>query len=110
MNAERINLQEKLSLFEERWSPRIVAQMNDYHFKLAKIQGEFVWHSHPETEEVFIVLAGGMYIEFQDTQVEHLIAVWKTFIEFAEAWKIAGARMLLLDRLYIQPKRRVMNG
>jgi mannose-6-phosphate isomerase-like protein (cupin superfamily) len=70
MNAERINLQEKLSLFDERWSPRIIAQMNDYHFKLAKIQDEFVWHSHPETDEVFIVLAGRMRIEFRDTQVE----------------------------------------
>lgn len=70
MNVKRINFQEKLSLFEDHWSPRIVAQMNDYHFKLVKIQGEFVWHSHPETDEVFIVLAGGMRIEFRDTQVE----------------------------------------
>lgn len=70
MNIERINLQEKLSLFDELWSPRIIAQMNDYHFKLAKIQGEFIWHSHPETDEVFIVLAGSMRIEFRDAQVE----------------------------------------
>ena len=70
MDIKGINLREKLSLFDEFWSPRIIAQMNDYHFKLAKIQGEFVWHSHPETDEVFIVLAGDMRIEFRDAEVE----------------------------------------
>ena len=51
-----INLQAKLSGFSEHWSPRVVAEMNDYQFKLAKILGEFVWHAHEETDEVFIVL------------------------------------------------------
>jgi mannose-6-phosphate isomerase-like protein (cupin superfamily) len=55
-----------LAQFSEHWSPRIVAQMNDYHFKLAKLQGEFVWHRHAETDEVFIVLEGELTIEFCD--------------------------------------------
>ena len=55
-----INLQAKLSGFSEHWSPRVVAEMNDYQFKLAKILGEFVWHAHEETDEVFIVLSGEM--------------------------------------------------
>jgi mannose-6-phosphate isomerase-like protein (cupin superfamily) len=66
MNIQAINLTNKLSLFDEYWSPKIIAQMNDYHFKLAKIQGEFIWHSHPDTDEVFIVIKGEMRIEFRD--------------------------------------------
>jgi mannose-6-phosphate isomerase-like protein (cupin superfamily) len=60
---------DKLALFSDHWSPRIVAQMNEYHFKLVKIQGDFVWHSHPETDEVFIVLDGAMRIDFRDGRV-----------------------------------------
>lgn len=61
-----INLKEKLAQIAEQWSPKIVAQLNDYHFKLAKLQGDFVWHSHPETDEAFLVLAGEMAIDFRD--------------------------------------------
>ena len=66
MDINVINLEEKLSKFTEYWSPKIIARMNDYHFKLAKIQGEFVWHKHEETDEVFIVLDGEMDIAFPD--------------------------------------------
>jgi mannose-6-phosphate isomerase-like protein (cupin superfamily) len=69
MNFQAINLQEKLSKFSEPWSPKIIAQMNEYHFKLAKVQGEFVWHDHPETDEVFIVLHGQLEICFRDGSV-----------------------------------------
>jgi mannose-6-phosphate isomerase-like protein (cupin superfamily) len=65
-----INLAEKLTKFSEHWSPKIIAQMNDYHFKLVKLQGEFVWHSHAETDEVFMVLEGELRIEFRDGQVD----------------------------------------
>jgi mannose-6-phosphate isomerase-like protein (cupin superfamily) len=60
MERKPINLAVKLSRFSEHWSPKIVAQMNDYHFKLVKFQGEFVWHRHVDTDEVFIVLDGAM--------------------------------------------------
>lgn len=69
MNFQSINLQEKLALFSGHWSPKIVAQMNEYHFKVAKVQGEFVWHDHPETDEVFIVLKGQLEIQFRDGNV-----------------------------------------
>lgn len=69
MDYHAINLKEKLTVFSEYWSPKIVAQMNDYHFKLAKLQGEFVWHDHPETDEVFIVLHGQLEICFRDGSV-----------------------------------------
>ncbi len=70
MNFQPINLKEKLESFNKKWSPRIIAEMNNYHFKLAKIQGNFIWHSHPETDEVFIVLQGRMVIEFRDGKVD----------------------------------------
>ena len=66
MDQHPINFTDKFSLFSEQWSPKIIAQMNDYHFKIAKIQGEFVWHSHPETDEAFIVIHGRMQIEFRE--------------------------------------------
>ncbi len=65
-----INLKGKLTLFSERWAPKIVAQMNDYYFKLAKLEGEFVWHNHPETDEVFLVIEGEMRIDFRGGAVE----------------------------------------
>lgn len=70
MQVRPINFERKLSQFSEYWSPKTIAQMNDYHLKLAKIEGEFVWHDHPETDEVFIVLKGAMRIDFRDGQVE----------------------------------------
>jgi mannose-6-phosphate isomerase-like protein (cupin superfamily) len=69
MKYRPINLQEKLAKFSDHWSPKIIAQMNDYHFKLVKFQGEFIWHSHSDTDEVFITLDGEMTIEFRDGKV-----------------------------------------
>ncbi len=66
MSKRAINLREKFAKFSEHWSPRVVAEMNDYQFKLVKLLGEFVWHSHPDTDEVFIVLEGAMTLEFRD--------------------------------------------
>lgn len=66
MTSQSINLQDKLTQFSEHWSPKIVAQMNDYHFKVVKVQGEFVWHDHPETDEVFLVLTGKLDIHFRN--------------------------------------------
>ena len=70
MQFKSINFNEKLSQFSEHWSPKIIAQMNNYHFKVVKFQGEFVWHSHDDTDEVFIVLDGEMSIAFRDGSVE----------------------------------------
>lgn len=69
MAYQPVNLQEKLSRFSDHWSPKIVAQMNDYHFKLAKVQGEFVWHEHKATDEVFFVVKGRLDIHFRDGKV-----------------------------------------
>src|SRR5947199_10805169 len=69
MACEVINFAQKLSKFSEHWSPRAVAEMNDYQFKLVKLEGEFVWHDHNDTDEVFLVLKGEMEIAFRDRSV-----------------------------------------
>jgi len=69
MDYQSINLQDKLTKFSEHWSPKIIAQMNEYHFKIVKVQGEFVWHGHADTDEVFIVLKGQLEIKFRDGKV-----------------------------------------
>ena len=69
MPATAINFRDKLARFSEHWSPRVIAEMNDYQFKLAKVQGEFVWHRHEDTDEVFIVLEGAMVLEFRDKAI-----------------------------------------
>lgn len=69
MTSGSINFAEKLSKISERWSPRVVAEMNDYQFKLVKLEGEFVWHDHKDTDEAFVVLHGEMEIAFRDRTV-----------------------------------------
>ena len=69
MNYEAINLKQKLSLFEEPWKPKVIAEMNDYQFKLVKLEGEFVWHEHSDTDETFIVIEGEVRIDFRDGHV-----------------------------------------
>lgn len=70
MNFKPINFNEKLLKFDDLWSPKVIAEMNDYQFKTVKVQGDFVWHKHEETDEVFIVLEGELAIEFRDGKVE----------------------------------------
>jgi mannose-6-phosphate isomerase-like protein (cupin superfamily) len=69
MEKPVINLKEKLAKLHEHWSPRVIAELNDYQFKLVKLQGEFVWHRHEHTVEVFLVVEGRMSIEFRDGAV-----------------------------------------
>jgi len=69
MEYSSINLQDKLAKFSEHWSPRVIAEMNDYQFKVAKVEGEFVWHDHPDTDEVFFVVEGQLDIRFRDGSV-----------------------------------------
>ena len=70
MSYESINFENKFSLFSEQWSPKVIAEMNDYQFKLAKVQGSFVFHEHTDTDETFIVLDGALSIEFEDGSVD----------------------------------------
>lgn len=62
----KINLSEKLSLFTDHWNPRIIGELNENYIKLAKLQGDFVWHSHENEDELFVVLKGKLLIDFRD--------------------------------------------
>src|SRR5512145_2735941 len=62
----KINLAEKLTRFDDHWNPRIIADLNDSHVKLVKVQGEFVWHRHADEDELFLVLRGALTIELRD--------------------------------------------
>ena len=70
MAYEAINIRDKFSKFDEIYSPRAIARLNDYIFKLARVKGDFVWHRHVETDEVFMVIEGALTIEFRDGRVE----------------------------------------
>lgn len=70
MAQKKIDIKKKFKGFSEHWSPKVIAEMNDYQFKLARIKGDFIWHSHDETDEVFIVIEGTMKIEFRDGSIE----------------------------------------
>ena len=66
---QKVNLAEKLGLFSEQWSPKVVATVNDTAVKLVKFQGEFVWHHHDAEDELFLVLAGRLTMQFRDREV-----------------------------------------
>ena len=69
MTRQAIALASKASQVPELWSPRVVAELNDYQFKVARVHGEFVWHRHDETDEAFLVLEGELTIELRDGEV-----------------------------------------
>jgi mannose-6-phosphate isomerase-like protein (cupin superfamily) len=70
MNYQAINFDDKCDLLSEHWVPKVIAEMNDYQFKLVKIKDDFVWHSHADTDETFIVIDGNLRIDFRDGSVE----------------------------------------
>jgi mannose-6-phosphate isomerase-like protein (cupin superfamily) len=69
VNAEPVDLAAKLAAVGEHWSPKVVARLNDYDVKVVKVQGEFVWHRHDDTDELFLVLVGDLTIELRDGDV-----------------------------------------
>ncbi|MGE0568351.1 MAG: cupin domain-containing protein [Bacteroidia bacterium] len=70
MSLEKINISDKLSLFNDYWNPRIVGQLNGQHVKLAKFKGEFVWHHHENEDEMFLVIKGKFKMELRDKTIE----------------------------------------
>ena len=67
---KKINLKSKFQKFTDQWSPKVIEEMNDYQFKLVKIENNFTWHKHDDTDETFLVIEGKMGIEFEDQTVE----------------------------------------
>ncbi len=70
MDYESINLSEKFGLFSDQWQPKVIAEMNEYQFKIVKVEGEFVWHDHQDTDETFMVIEGELRIDFRDGSVK----------------------------------------
>jgi mannose-6-phosphate isomerase-like protein (cupin superfamily) len=70
MRYQAINFDQKFGLIGEQWQPKVIAEMNDYQFKLVKLQGDFMWHDHKDTDETFVVLDGVLRIDFRDGAVQ----------------------------------------
>jgi mannose-6-phosphate isomerase-like protein (cupin superfamily) len=70
MPYKPVSFSEKFALFQEHWKPKVIAEMNDYQFKVVKIEGDFIWHDHEDTDETFIVLDGALRIDFRDGHVD----------------------------------------
>ncbi|MFN3986329.1 MAG: cupin domain-containing protein [Rhodocyclaceae bacterium] len=66
---DAINIASKFALFKEQWSPKVIAEMNDYQFKIVRLEGDFVWHSHSDSDEAFFVIDGQLRIDFRDGHV-----------------------------------------
>jgi len=69
MEYSAISFAQKFGLFQEQWQPKVIAEMNDYQFKVVKLQGDFIWHDHKDTDETFIVIEGDLRIDFRDGTV-----------------------------------------
>ena len=78
MPRQAINFKDKFKLFDEQWQPKVIAEMNDCQFKIVKLQGDFIWHDHNDTDEAFIVLDGVLRIDFRDGAV--LVSAGEMFV------------------------------
>jgi mannose-6-phosphate isomerase-like protein (cupin superfamily) len=98
--ADKVNLAEKLDSFSDHWAPRIVARYNDHEVRLVKVEGEFIWHKHDETDELFLILEGELDMEFRDRTVSlepgELIVVPKG-TEHRPCARKGEAQLLLID-------------
>ena len=98
--AEKVNIPEKLASFSDHWAPRIVARYNDNEVRLVKVEGEFVWHQHPDTDELFLVLDGTLDIELRDRTVT--LAAGELFVvprgtEHRPCARNGEVKLLLID-------------
>ena len=65
---KKVNIMDKFSLFDEKWTPKIVGELNDQYVKLCKLKDNFIWHSHENEDELFMVFKGTLYIDFRDNK------------------------------------------
>ena len=97
---DKVNLAQKLDSFSDQWAPRIVARYNDHEVRLVRVEGEFIWHKHDETDELFLVIEGDLDIEFRDRIVSlkpgELIVVPRG-VEHRPAARNGEAKLLLID-------------
>ena len=117
MIPEKVNLRGKFGMFADRWSPKIVGEVNDSHVKLAKLQGEFVWHRHEREDELFLVVKGEITIRFRDGDVrleenEFLIVprgVEHMPVAEEEAWVLLFEPKTTLNTGDVENERTVAN-
>ncbi len=117
---EKVNLAEKLALFDERWSPKIIAELNDTHVKIVKVDGKFVWHHHDDEDELFLVVSGRLRMQLRDGDVvldpgelivvprgvEHCpLAEGETHVVLIEAKTTLNTGNVRNDRTVEQPER-----
>ncbi len=67
---DKVNIAEKMSLFAEHWSPKVIGELNDSYIKAAKLKGEFLWHKHDTEDEMFLVVKGRLILKFRDRDIE----------------------------------------
>jgi mannose-6-phosphate isomerase-like protein (cupin superfamily) len=98
--VDKINLADKLSSFTDQWAPRIVARYNDHEVRLVRVEGEFIWHKHDDTDELFLVIDGELDIEFRDRIVPlkpgELLVVPRD-VEHRPVARRGEAKLLLID-------------
>ncbi|MGL6241499.1 cupin domain-containing protein [Pseudomonas sp.] len=100
MNAyQSLNFAEKIARIDSHWSPRVIAEMNDYQFKVVKLLGDFIWHDHSDTDETFIVLEGQLRIDFRDGHV--LINAGEMYVVPKgvehKPWAVNEVKLLLIE-------------
>ncbi len=93
---DKVNLAEKFALFTEQWTPKIVAELNGQQVKLAKVQGEFVWHTHDDEDELFLVVSGKLTIRFRDREVELGPGEWLVVPRGVEHQPVAFEEAMIL--------------
>lgn len=117
---EAVNLAEKFGLFNDYWSPKIVGELNDFHVKLVKVRGEFVWHHHDTDDEMFLVVKGRLLIKMRDRDiwldegeftiipkgVEHMpVAEEETHIMLLEPKTVLNTGNIVGERTVAEPER-----
>ena len=107
MSRQVVNFEQKFSMFAEQWKPKVVAEMNDYQFKVVKLHGDFVWHRHEDTDETFIVMEGELRIDFRDGPVHIRAGEMYVVPRGVEHKPFAAAEVKLL---LIEPKGILNTG
>ncbi|MEM9102008.1 MAG: cupin domain-containing protein [Pseudomonadota bacterium] len=107
MSNKVLNFKDKLTRFTDTWSPKVIGELNDYQFKLAKFHGEFVWHQHDDTDEAFIVIKGNLEIALKE-QTVHLCEGEMYIVPKGVLHKPSAAE--ICEVLLIEPKNLVNTG
>jgi len=104
---QKVNLNDKLKLFQDHWSPKIVGDLNDSHVKLAKLKGEFVWHKHDNEDELFFIIKGTLLIKFRDQDITLNEGEFLIIPKGVEHLPIAEEEVQVM---FIEPKTTVNTG